>query len=144
MKPGDYPLGSRQSRAAARYALKSRESAEPSGILVQLVRVGGTPNAEQKCTCSTLALVPLQSAGAYFEAWLFPAIFQSVTGCGPCTAYPKTERLRAPRSNHLQSFGVSSRNAMALRREGAQSGTRHINSPRSDLRYGSTGSGRLF
>jgi hypothetical protein len=68
MKPGDYPLGSNQSRAAARHALRARgAAAQFKGILVLFVSPGSMPQSDQGCTCWT-PLAELHSAGVSFEA----------------------------------------------------------------------------
>jgi hypothetical protein len=51
MKPGDYPLHSSQSRAAARHALKQRKATEGEGTFIRVHLVGSSPRPDQKCIC---------------------------------------------------------------------------------------------
>src|SRR6266536_2377305 len=50
-KPGDFPIASLQSRAAARSLLESRRAAEHAGILFQLRFIGKAVEPNQRCTC---------------------------------------------------------------------------------------------
>jgi hypothetical protein len=50
-KPGDFHLGSPQSRAAARALLATKRTALFEGILIQLVSVD-RDNSGRECTCS--------------------------------------------------------------------------------------------
>jgi hypothetical protein len=50
---GQYPVGSPQSRAAARALLAARKTARFEGILVRLVSVLGCDDPDRKCTCPT-------------------------------------------------------------------------------------------
>ncbi len=52
-RPGDYGLGSPQSRAAARALLTARRTAQFEGILVRLVSVLDCDDSDRKCTCRT-------------------------------------------------------------------------------------------
>jgi hypothetical protein len=49
MKPGDYVLGSKQSRVAARHALSQLSEGKFKGILVQFV--SSPPSRDGACTC---------------------------------------------------------------------------------------------
>jgi len=78
MKPGDYPLRSSQSRAAARHVLALRRAAEGEGMLVRLRFVGDPPRWDQKCTCTCPAptadtsrnlQVLFSSRSIYAERW---------------------------------------------------------------------------
>jgi hypothetical protein len=69
-RPGQYPLGSAASRAAARATLDARSAAEGLGALFELIRIpcrqnprcgDGGPPAPGKCTC------PMPPAGTF--AW---------------------------------------------------------------------------
>ena len=51
MKPGEYVLGSAQSRAAARALLVSKRAVEGEGLLVVLRLIGSPPAPGRKCTC---------------------------------------------------------------------------------------------
>lgn len=51
MKPGDYPLRSTQSRAAARHVSATRRAAQGEGTLIRLRFIGSPFNPDQKCTC---------------------------------------------------------------------------------------------
>ena len=56
MNPADFPIGSPQSRAAARSAIETRQRTEPEGILIQLRLVGRAPaDPNRKCTCKSPA-----------------------------------------------------------------------------------------
>lgn len=57
--PGRYPIGSRESRAAARALLTARKTAQGEGILVRLVSVLGCDDPDRKCTC------PVPEAGKF-------------------------------------------------------------------------------
>ncbi len=59
-RPGQYPLGSAPSRAAARATLEVRSAAEGYGVLFELIRISGRhtprrddggPAGQRKCTC---------------------------------------------------------------------------------------------
>lgn len=53
-RPGGFPLGSAQLRAAARALLEARKGAEGVGILFRLKRIGSGPKpgrTDRKCTC---------------------------------------------------------------------------------------------
>ena len=62
-RPGGFPLGSAQSRAAARGLLEHRRAVEGAGTLFVLERIGSGHGAGQtkggKCTC------PVPPAGAF-------------------------------------------------------------------------------
>ena len=49
--PGQYPLGSPQSRAAARAVLTARRAGQFEGILVQFVSALGGDDLGRRCTC---------------------------------------------------------------------------------------------
>ena len=55
IRPGGFPLGSAQSRAAARALFDARRDAEGGGVLVVLERIGSGHRTGQtkggKCTC---------------------------------------------------------------------------------------------
>lgn len=59
MKPGEYPLYSPQSRAAARSLLADRKAKEGEGILVRLRKVGNPIPADRECNC------PVPRAGTF-------------------------------------------------------------------------------
>jgi hypothetical protein len=50
-RPGQYPLGSPQSRAAARSLLAARRAIQGEGTLIQLIAVGPLTQPDRKCTC---------------------------------------------------------------------------------------------
>jgi len=53
-RPGSFPIGSAQSRAAARTLLEARKGAEGVGILFRLERIGSghrPGRTDRKCTC---------------------------------------------------------------------------------------------
>jgi hypothetical protein len=52
-RPGQFALGSPQSRAAARALLTAKRTAQGEGILVRLVSVLGCDDPGRKCTCPT-------------------------------------------------------------------------------------------
>ena len=51
LRPSDYPLGSQQSRAAARAMLDARRAAQGEGTLIRLKLVGRPEDPDRKCTC---------------------------------------------------------------------------------------------
>jgi hypothetical protein len=51
MKPGDFTLGSPQSRAAARAFLASKRATEGEGTLIRVLLVGSPPEPGRRCTC---------------------------------------------------------------------------------------------
>jgi hypothetical protein len=51
MKPGDYPLRSNLSRAAARRVLTLRKATQGEGTLIRLVMAAQPPRPDQRCTC---------------------------------------------------------------------------------------------
>jgi len=68
MNPGDYPLHSSQSRAAARHALTERRAAEGEGTFIRVVLVGSPPRPDQKCTCPTPVAGTFQLCRCFIEA----------------------------------------------------------------------------
>ncbi len=48
----DYPIGSQQSRAAARALLEARREAQGEGILFRVTRANRSRDPNRKCTCS--------------------------------------------------------------------------------------------
>lgn len=52
-KPGDYALGSPQSRAAARAFMEARKAAQGEGTTLRIRLVGRSEDPNQKCTCRT-------------------------------------------------------------------------------------------
>jgi hypothetical protein len=50
-KPGEFPIGLWESRAAARSLIESRRTTEDVGILFRLRRIGKSSDPNQKCTC---------------------------------------------------------------------------------------------
>jgi hypothetical protein len=53
--PGSFPIGSAESRAAARFLLSSKEILEGQGTLLRLVAIGEDPIPGAKCTCKPRA-----------------------------------------------------------------------------------------
>jgi hypothetical protein len=51
LRLSDYPLGSRQSRAAARALLAVRRKAQGKGTILRVRLVGRPEDPKQKCTC---------------------------------------------------------------------------------------------
>lgn len=49
--PGRYPIGSQESRAAARALLTARRTAQGEGTLLRIVSVEGCDDPDRKCTC---------------------------------------------------------------------------------------------
>lgn len=68
MKPGDYPLRSSQSRAAARHVLSRRKVSEFEGILVRLVSAANPPELDEKCTCPRVAHGAFAICRCFIEA----------------------------------------------------------------------------
>ena len=49
-KPGDFPIGSLESRATARAMFEAREAAEGQGVFLRITKIG-VPVDPGKCTC---------------------------------------------------------------------------------------------
>ena len=58
-KPGDCPLRSERSRAAARFQAGLRRQAEGEGILFRLRLIGSPSDPNKECTC------PAPAAGTF-------------------------------------------------------------------------------
>lgn len=65
IKPGDVPLGSLKSRAAARSMFCAREAAEGMGLLFQL-QVIGRSSQKQTCTCKRPPAGPFALCGCFY------------------------------------------------------------------------------
>jgi hypothetical protein len=55
-EPGEFLIGSLQSRAAARSLLESRRTTEGAGILFRLRRIGKDSAPNRECTCTMPAV----------------------------------------------------------------------------------------
>jgi hypothetical protein len=53
VRPGEYPLGSAVSRAAARALAEARKALAGEGTLIRVRLVGGPEDSDKKCTCMT-------------------------------------------------------------------------------------------
>jgi hypothetical protein len=51
LRLSDYPLGSRQSRAAARALLGARRRAQGEGTFIRVRLIGKAEDPDRKCTC---------------------------------------------------------------------------------------------
>ncbi len=53
VRPGEYPLGSQLSRAAARAVLSARKAAQEDGTLIRVRLISQSYEVGRECTCPT-------------------------------------------------------------------------------------------